>query len=228
MQIQARPEPVDLDPARTAVLVVDMQNAFGSPGGMFDKVGVPISAIQAAVAPTRAAVEAARRAGLKIIYLKMGFMPDLSDVGTSGGPHEHFFDHMGVNEGVLTRDEWGTDILDELAPATDDTVLYKTRFSGFYQTDLDELLKGSGITHLIVTGCTTSICVESTVRDAFFRDYHCVVLEDCTAEPMGGNLSRSNHEATILLVERIFGSVSTSAELIDALHITEAAAPSSS
>jgi ureidoacrylate peracid hydrolase len=73
-----------------------------------------------------------------------------------------------------------------------------------------------------VTGCTTSICVESTIRDAFFRDYHCVVLEDCTAEPMGANLSRSNHDATILLVERIFGSVSTSTNFIDALHTAEA------
>ena len=73
-----------------------------------------------------------------------------------------------------------------------------------------------------MTGCTTSICVESTVRDAFARDYHCVVLEDCTAEPMGGNLSRTNHEASILLVERIFGSVSTSTDFITALDTSRA------
>ena len=84
IHIQATPEPVEVDPARTAVLVIDMQNAFGSPGGMFDKAGVPITAIQAAVAPTRAAVDAARNAGLKIIYLKMGFMADLSDAGAGG------------------------------------------------------------------------------------------------------------------------------------------------
>lgn len=221
MQIQARPEPVAIDPARTAVLVIDMQNCFGSPGGMFDKAGIPISSIQAAVAPTRAAVEAARRAGLKIVYLKMGFMADLSDLGAEDVPNGHLFLNFGVKDGVLTRDEWGTDILDELAPSHDDTVLYKTRFSGFYRTDLDELLKGSEIKHLIVTGCTTSICVESTIRDAFFRDYHCVVLEDCTAEPMGASLTRSNHDATILLVERIFGSVSTSTNFIDALHASE-------
>ena len=73
-----------------------------------------------------------------------------------------------------------------------------------------------------MSGCTTSICVESTIRDAFFRDYHCVVLEDCTAEPMGASLSRSNRDATILLVERIFGSVSTSIHFIDSLHSAEA------
>lgn len=222
IEIQATPAPVEIDPARTAVLVIDMQNAFGSPGGMFDKAGVPITSIQAAVAPTRTAVEAARRAGVKIVYLKMGFQADLSDIGAEDAPHGQFMLHLGIKDGVLTRDAWGTDILDELTPSDNDTVVYKTRFSGFYQTELDELLKTSGIKYLIVTGCTTSICVESTVRDAFFRDYHCVVLEDCTAEPMGGNLSRTNHDATILLVERIFGSVSTSTNFIDALQTTEA------
>ena len=222
IEIQATPEPVEIDPARTAVLVIDMQNAFGSAGGMFDKAGVPITSIQAAVAPTRATLEAARRAGVKIVYLKMGFQADLSDIGAEDAPHGQFMLHLGAKGGVLTRDAWGTDILDELAPSDDDTVVYKTRFSGFYRTELDELLKTSGIKYLIVTGCTTSICVESTVRDAFFRDYHCVVLEDCTAEPMGANLSRSNHDATILLVERIFGSVSTSTNFIDALHTAEA------
>ena len=74
-----------------------------------------------------------------------------------------------------------------------------------------------------MSGCTTSICVESTIRDAFFRDYHCMLLEDCTAEPMGASLSRSNHDATVLLVERIFGSVSTSSNFIDTLHAAEAA-----
>jgi ureidoacrylate peracid hydrolase len=222
IEIQATPAPVEIDPARTAVLVIDMQNAFGSPGGMFDKAGVPITSIQAAVAPTRTAVEAARRAGVKIVYLKMGFKADLSDIGADDAPHGQFLLHLGVKDGVLERDAWGTDIVDELAPGDDDTVLYKTRFSGFYRTELDALLKGSGIKHLIVTGCTTSICVESTIRDAFFRDYHCVVLEDCTAEPMGANLSRSNHDATILLVERIFGSVSTSSNFIEALRTAEA------
>jgi len=224
MEIQAIPAPVEIDLARTAVLVIDMQNAFGSPDGMFAKAGIGIRGIQAAVAPTRAAVEAARRAGMKIVYLKMGFMPDLSDLGAEDVPNGQLFLHLGVKDGVLTRDEWGTDILDELTPGDDDTVVYKTRFSGFYRTDLDDLLKASGIKHLIVTGCTTSICVESTIRDAFFRDYHCVVLKDCTAEPMGASLSRSNHEATILLVERIFGSVSTSTAFINALHATEAIA----
>lgn len=98
--------------------------------------------------------------------------------------------------------------------------LYKTRISGFYKTELDDLLKRWGAKHLVVTGCTTSIYVEPTVRDAFFRDYHCIVLADCTAEPMGLELSRSNHEASMMLFERIFASVSSSNDFVNALDLT--------
>ena len=219
LELQAVPAAVQIDPAHTALIVVDMQNAFGSAGGMFDKAGVPIGSIQAAVAPTVRAVEAARHAGMHIVYLKMGFLSDLSDLGAEDVPNGFLFLHLGVKDGVLERDTWGTDILDELKPDPEDAVLYKTRFSGFYKTELDELLKSWNAKHLIVTGCTTSICVESTVRDAFFRDYHCIVLEDCTAEPMGLDLTRSNHEASTLLFERIFASVSSSNDFIHAIEL---------
>jgi ureidoacrylate peracid hydrolase len=217
-QINAVPEPVEIDPSRTALLVIDMQNAFGSKGGMFDKAGIDITGIQEVVAPTATAVEAARQAGIKVVWIKMGFQPDLSDLGAEDVPNGFLFLHLGVKDGVLARDEWGTDIVDELTPEDGEPVIYKTRFSAFYRTDLDELLRNHGAKHLIITGCTTSICVESTIRDAFFRDYHCVLLEDCAAEPMGRNLSRSNHEATVLLVERIFGSVSNSNDFINAVQ----------
>lgn len=88
------------------------------------------------------------------------------------------------------------------------------RFSGFYRTELDDVLKQSGTKHLILTGCTTSVCVESTVRDAMFRDYDCVVLADCTGEPVGHGLARSNHEASLLLIQTAFGWVSASSEFV--------------
>jgi ureidoacrylate peracid hydrolase len=214
--LEAVPTPVQVDPAHTALLVVDMQNAFGSAGGMFDKAGIDISGIQNAVPPTAAAVESAREAGIKVVWIKMGFQPDLSDLGAEDTPNGFLLLNFGVKDGALTRDTWATDIVDELTAAPDEPVVYKTRFSAFYKTQLDELLRSWGVKHLIVTGCTTSICVESTIRDAFFRDYHCILLEDCAAEPMGRNLSRSNHEATVLLVERIFGSVSSSDQFAQA------------
>ena len=75
-----------------------------------------------------------------------------------------------------------------------------------------------GIQYLIVTGCTTSVCVESTVRDAMFRDYACVSLADCMAEPIGHGLPRSNHEASLMLMQILFGWVSTADEFIVALE----------
>jgi len=93
----------------------------------------------------------------------------------------------------------------------------KHRYSGFFETDLDAVLRARGVRHLVVTGCTTSVCVESTVRDAMFRDYRCVPLEDCTAEPIGADLPRSNHEASLLSIQLLFGWVSDSSRFIEAL-----------
>jgi ureidoacrylate peracid hydrolase len=103
-------------------------------------------------------------------------------------------------------------------PDLSDLVMYKHRFSGFYETDLDRTLTRLGIRSLIVTGCTTSICVESTVRDAMFRDYACVVLDDCTGEPIGHGLPRSNHDASLLVIQTLFGWVARSDAFITALE----------
>ena len=124
----------------------------------------------------------------------------------------------GRESRVLIRDTWNTDILDELMPQAGDAILYKTRYSGFYGTDLDSILKGRGIKWLIVTGATTCVCVDSTIRDAMFRDYVCLLLEDCTGEPIGHQSVRSNHEAALLTIQTLFGWVSTSAELVRALR----------
>ena len=231
--IKAAPEPIAIDLARTAILVVDMQNDFGSKGGMFELAGIDISKIQAAVAPTASVLEAGRKAGIKVIYLKMAFRPDLSDVGALDAPNWRMHVDLqvgktvlapdGTESRVLIRDTWNTDILDELAPADDDILIYKTRFSGFYRTELDNVLQSLGVKYIIVTGCTTNICVESTIRDAMFRDYSCVLLEDCTAEPLGKDFVRSNHEAALFVIQRAFGWVSNSSEFISVLEAEPAA-----
>lgn len=123
----------------------------------------------------------------------------------------------GSDSRILVRDTWNTEILPELAPESGDEVLYKTRFSGFYKTDLDTRLASRGIRHLMVTGCTTSICVESTVRDAMFRDYLCVLLADCMSEPIGGQHARTNHEASLLSAEVLLGWTSTSEAFVKAV-----------
>jgi ureidoacrylate peracid hydrolase len=225
--IDARPEAMTIDPARTAVIVVDMQNDFGAGGGMFARAGIDISGIRNVVAPTARVLAAARHSGIKVVYLKMGFKPDLSDAGLPDSPT--WLKHVplragepvtapdGTNGRILIRDTWNTDIVDELAPERDDIVLYKHRFSGFYETDLDATLARLGIETLIFTGCTTSVCVESTLRDAMFHDYHCLLLEDCTAEPIGNDLVRTNHDASLLVIQVLFGRTATSDELMAAL-----------
>jgi len=226
--IEARPQAITFDTATTAVIVVDMQNDFGSKGGMFERAGIDISGIQKAVAPTARVLDAARKAGVKVFYLKMAYQPDLSDLGEPDsvnrvrhlqlGVGQHVTAPDGRPSRVLVRDTWNSEIVDELKPHADDVVLYKTRFSGFYKTDLDARLRDLGARHLIITGCTTSICVESTVRDAMFRDYLCVLLNDCMSEPIGDGLVRSNHDASLLSTEVLLGWVSDSHQLMTALH----------
>jgi ureidoacrylate peracid hydrolase len=125
----------------------------------------------------------------------------------------------GTEGRILVRDTWNTEIVDELRPHTADIVVYKQHYSGFFQTDLDERLKGLGTRAIIFTGCTTSVCVESTIRDAMFRDYSPILLADCTGEVVGCGLSRSNHEASLLLIQERFGWVSTSDEFVKALEV---------
>jgi ureidoacrylate peracid hydrolase len=229
IRIDAKPEAVAIDIKKTAVIVVDMQNDFGAKGGAVDLAGIDISGIRKAIAPIAKVLTSARHAGIKIVYLKMAFRPDLSDFGAPDSPNR--LKHLPLNVGksihapdgresrILIRDTWNTDIVDELKPQADDFVIYKHRFSGFYQTDLDSTLKKLGSQHLIITGCTTSVCVESTVRDAMFRDYSCVLLEDCMSQPTPPHgLPGSNHDASLVLAAFTFGWVSKSEQFMTALQ----------
>jgi ureidoacrylate peracid hydrolase len=227
LTVDARPEPVRIDVGKCAVLVIDMQNDFGSKGGMFDRAGIDISAIQQAVPPTAQTLQAARAAAIPVVYLQMQHTSDLGNMGGVGSPHWIKHQRLAVGEAttapdgrpsrVLVERTWNTEMLPGLTPHDGDLVVPKHRFSGFFETDLDQRLRERGITYLVVTGCTTSICVESTIRDAMFRDYHCILLEDCTAEPIGHGLARSNHEASLLTIQLLFGWVSDSGKFIGAL-----------
>ena len=162
--IEAKPEAITVNCAETAVMVVDMQHDFCSKGGLFDRAGINISAVQKAVGPTRKVLFAAREAGIKIVYLKMGFRADLSDLGDTDSVNRIRHLHLGLGEPCiasdgrpgrfLIRDTWNTDVIEELRPQAEDVVLYKRRFSVFYQTELDDILGRLGIRNLIFTGCT--------------------------------------------------------------------------
>ena len=227
IEVPARPGPFELDPGATAVVVVDMQHDFASPSGMFDRAGIDITRVQAIVPNVAAVLDAARGAGVPVVYLKMGFDPDLTDAGYPTSPT--WLKHVPLDVGaevlspngepsrILIRDCWNTDIISELTPEPGDVVVYKTRYSGFFRTELDDVLRDRGVHTLVLVGATTSVCVESTVRDAMFLDYHCLVISDATAEPIGADTSRSNHEASLLTLELLFAHVATSADLVASL-----------
>jgi ureidoacrylate peracid hydrolase len=220
VRLFAKPDSISIDVSKTAVIVVDMQNDFGSKGGMFDRAGINLTPIQNVIKPIAKVLDAARGAGIKIIYLKMGFTKDLAEMGTEE-EQWHVGDTIKAPDGsisrILVRDTWNTDIVTELKPKTGDIIVNKNRYSGFYKTELDSLLKKMGKKHLLFTGCTTSVCVESTVRDARFRNYTSIIFNDCTAEPVGHNLARSNHEASLFLMESRFGWISSSDAFIKAV-----------
>jgi ureidoacrylate peracid hydrolase len=182
-QLKARPESLEVDFSRTAVVVVDMQNGFASKGGMLDIAGVDISGAPAVVQSIGKVVAAARGAGIPIIFLQMGFKPDLSN---SGGPESP---------------NWHKEL--------------KTRYSGFARTTLDAELSARGIRYLLFMGIATNVCVESTLRDAFFLDYWPILIAD--AAMAAG--SPAMHDATLFNVESFFGWTVAAEELLGPLRI---------
>lgn len=219
-QLAARPDPVDLDASRTAVIVVDMQNAFASKGGLFDLAGLDISGAAAAIAATGRVLDAARSAGVPVVYLQMGFARDLSDAGDIESPAYHkelalilMRQRPELSGRLLIRGTWDWQIVDALTPQPGDIVIAKTRYDGFTRTDLDARLKALGVRNLLFTGIATNICVESTARHAFFLEYWPVLIEDAVSAA-GPDFTR---QSTVWSFEHVFGWVTDSAAAVSAL-----------
>lgn len=219
-RLRARPEALEIDSARTAVIVVDMQNAFATKGGMFDIAGLDISGAAAAIAGTQRVLKAARAAGTPVVYLQMSYKPDLSDAGDPTIPSyqkeialvtmRRFPEHQGK---LLTDGSWDAAIVDELTPQPGDKVVRKTRYNGFVRTDLEAYLRDREIRHLLFTGIATNICVESTARSAFFLDFWPVIVEDAVNHA-GPDYTRA---ATLWNFETVLGWVTDAAAVSEAL-----------
>ena len=218
--IEAKPEPIKVDLARTAVLVVDMQNAFASKGGMFDLLGLDISAAKSVIENNKKIIDAARAVGIKIIYLKMSYAPDLSDSGGPGSPNWH--KEFGLvmmrkkpefKGKFLIRGTWDEEMVEELKPHPGDIVIPKPRYSGFRGTSLDVVLKTYKITYLVFTGIATNVCVESTLRDAYFLDYWPIIISDAVNNA-GPPFTQ---QATLWNVEALLGWVATTGDFLKAV-----------
>jgi len=220
LRLEAKPEPIEVDLTKSAFVVVDMQNAFASEGGMLDVAGRDISGAPSVVRSIKTILDAARRAGVLIVYVQMGYKPNLSNSGGPNSPnwHKEMAIHLmncrpELRGRLLTEGTWDFAIVEELQPQPGDLVVLKTRYSGFVGTSLDSQLRTRGIRYLFFAGIATNVCVESTLRDAYFQDYWPILIAD-SAMPAG---APSLHEATLYNVENFFGWTITTDEILKTL-----------
>lgn len=197
-----------VDPRHTALVVVDMQRDFCIPGGAFDKLGVDISMYPPMIPRLARLIDGARAAGVPVIYIQMTVLPGRR----SESPAQIRFNlrlHLGA-DGVVEPLSYtpdgseGQEVIPELAPQDGDWIVKKYRSSAFWGTNLDMLLRSNGIQSIVVSGCTTEGCVESTARDGLFADYYVVIGEDCVASD-----DRVQHDASLLLMRHRFDLASS-------------------
>ncbi len=214
--LPARPEPIRVSADETAIVVIDMQNAYASPGGYVALAGFDISGAAGTIGKIATVLDTARAAGVPVIYLQNGWDPDYVEAGTPGqSPNYHksnALKHMRANPErkgqLLARGGWDYALVDRLAPKPGDIQLHKTRYSAFFNSQLDSTLRARGIKTIVFVGIATNVCVESTLRDGFHLEYFGVMLEDATHH-LG---PPAMQEATVYNVEKFFGWVSTTAD----------------
>ena len=180
--VPAEPRPYEFDPTRTALVCIDFQRDFVEPGGFGEALGNDVSTLRPAVAPTERVLAAARDLGLTVIHTREGHRPDLTDLFPAkrdrGAPTLRIGDEGPMGR-ILVRGSRGHDIIPELYPTAGEVVLDKPGKGAFYSTDLETILRARGVTHLILTGVTTEVCVQTTAREANDRGFDCLVLSDC-------------------------------------------------
>ena len=215
LALPCRPEPLEIDPAKTAVIVIDMQNAYASPGGYLDLAGFDISGAARVIENTRGVLEVARRAGVQVIFFQNGWDPAYVEAGGPGSPNWHKSNALKTMRArpelagtLLARGTWDYELVDALKPQPGDICLHKTRYSGFFNSQLDSVLRSRGIRNLVFVGIATNVCVESTLRDGFFLEYFGIVLEDATHQA-GPEFVQ---QAAIYNIETFFGWVSSVAD----------------
>jgi nicotinamidase-related amidase len=215
---EAEPAPLTVELDGAAFVIIDMQRDFLEPGGFGAALGNDVTRLQAAVAPCRDVLAAARQLGLLVIHTREGHRPDLSDAPphkVKRGDPKNRIGARGPMGRILIRGEPGHDIIAALYPQQDEPVIDKPGKGAFYQTDLELMLRNRGIDTLFVAGVTTEVCVNTTVREANDRGFRCIVLADCCA-----SYFPQFHEAGLAMIKAqggIFGSVAGSRPLLAAI-----------
>jgi nicotinamidase-related amidase len=181
--LHANPYPYSFELKHTALMIIDMQRDFILPGGFGESLGNDVTRLSAIVPTLERLLLAWREAGGVVVHTREAHLPDLSDCPPSklerGHPSQKIGD-QGPMGRLLVRGEWGSDIIDELTPLPGELLIDKPGKGAFYNTDLHTLLQSRSITHLVITGVTTEVCVQTTMREANDRGYECVLIEDAT------------------------------------------------
>lgn len=219
--IPAKPELFGADIERTALVVIDAQNAYLSKGGYIDLCGFDVSAGPRVIEAIARNVDAARTAGLPVIWFQNGFKAGFAerDVDTSPLWHKSnalkfMRNNPSYDAKLIVEGTWDFAIVDALAPAPNETVFMKQRYSCFAGTAFEQYLRARDIRSLIVIGVNTNVCVESTIRDAFHREFFALMVPDATM-PSG---NQSIYDATVFNVETFFGWTASTDAVCEALE----------
>ena len=220
VRIEARPEPLDIELVRTAIVVVDLQNGYASPGGYRALIGQDVGPARMVIDNSVEVLDHARAAGLTVIVLKNGWDAELKTAGGPSSPNWHKSNPLKTMRArpelagkILTHGSWDYELVDELEPAPGDIIVPKARYSGFCGTALDNILRARNIRNLVFVGIATNVCVESTIRDAYHREFFCILVADATVQSGPAFIQ----DATLYNVERFLGWVTTTDAICSAL-----------
>lgn len=221
VRFAAEPQNLSIDLARTAIIVIDMQNDFCHPDGWLSGIGVDVTPARAPIEPLAKTLPAFRKADVPVIWVNWGNRPDKLNLSPSvlhvynpNGRSIGIGDPLASNGShVLEKDSWAAAIVDELTVAPDDIHVDKYRMSGFWDTALDSILRNLGVTTLLFAGVNLDQCVFGTLLDANCLGYDCVLLTDCSATTSPAFCT----DATIYNVKQCFGFIATATDIIAAI-----------
>lgn len=231
VRLHCRPEAIDLPIGKTALVVVDMQNGYAASGGYRQIIGRKTAGVERVVDNTVQIIERGRLAGLTIVYLQNGWDAELKEAGGAESPNWHksnplklMRERPELRGKILTHGSWDYEFVSPIVPRADEFVIPKARYSGFCGTNLDSVLRTRSIRHLIFTGIASNVCVETTIRDAYHREYFCLLVEDATQQSGGPEFIQ---QAVLYNIETFFGWVTSTASVCEALRQVPGRAPQS-
>jgi ureidoacrylate peracid hydrolase len=219
VRIRTEPEPIDIDLGRSAIVIVDMQNAFVAKGGMFDLRGFDVTPIQKVIGPITKICNKAREKKVKVIYIVHVLSSDLREVGPDSSfwykSVKFYREDPHWQDKFIIRGTWGAGVVDALKPQEDDLIVEKPRFSAFFGTNLDILLKTYNLKYLFFTGCATNICIEASIRDAANLGYFPILITDASIN----NGPPFMQDSTLFNVKLCFGWVTDTENLLKVLTL---------